>query len=53
MNGKLVVMLTLATIMLATSGQLFSQEDLRSLRGMNPIEDASKDPEAKRWEPDG
>jgi len=52
MNGKLVVMLTLAMVVLTSSGQLFAQEELRSLRGMNAIEDTSKDPESKRWQPD-
>lgn len=52
MNGKPVVMLILATVVLTSSGLLYSQEELRSLRGMNPIEDPSKNPESKRWEPD-
>jgi cytochrome c-type protein NapB len=52
MNGKSVVMLILVTVLLTSSGPLFSQEDLRSLRGMNPIEDVSKNPDSKRWEPD-
>ena len=53
MNGKSMVWLVLAALMLSTSGLLLSQEDnLRSLRGMNPIEETSVNPEAKRWEPD-
>lgn len=52
MNGKPVVMLIVATAVLTWYGPLFSQEDLRSLRGMNPIEDTSKNPDSKRWEPD-
>jgi cytochrome c-type protein NapB len=52
MNGKPVLLLILATVVLTSSGSLFSQEDLRSLRGMNPIEDVSVNPDSKRWEPD-
>jgi cytochrome c-type protein NapB len=52
MNGKPVVLLILATVVLTSSGPIYAQEELRSLRGMNPIEDVSKDPVSKRWESD-
>ena len=52
MNGKPVVLLILATVILTSSGTLFSQEDLKSLRGINPVEDVSMNPDSKRWEPD-
>ena len=47
MNGKLVMMLTLAVVMLAFGGHAISQETVESLRGMTAIEDISATPETK------
>lgn len=52
MNGKSIVMFVLTTVVATSGGMLFAQEDLRSLRGMNPIEENSVIPDSKRWEPD-
>jgi cytochrome c-type protein NapB len=47
MNGKLVMMLTLAVVMLAFGGNAISQDTVESLRGMTAIEDISATPETK------
>ena len=52
MNGKLVMMLTLAVVMLAFGSQAVSQETVESLRGMTPIEDLSVTPESMQWKTD-
>ena len=52
MNGKLVMMLTLAVVMLAFGSQAVSQETVESLRGMTPIEDLSATPESMQWKTD-
>jgi len=52
MNGKLVMMLIFAAAMLAYGSDLFSQEDVESLRGMKAIDETSAEPVSKRWKPD-
>lgn len=52
MNGKPVELLILATVILLSSGTIYSQEDVKSLRGINPVEEVSMKPDSKRWEPD-
>jgi cytochrome c-type protein NapB len=52
MNGKLVLMLTLAVTVLAFSGGLYAQQEVESLRGMKTIEETSAAPGSKRWKPD-
>jgi cytochrome c-type protein NapB len=53
MNGKLVMMLTLAIAMLAYGSELFSQDEgLRSLRGMKAIDEISAVPASKPRKPD-
>jgi cytochrome c-type protein NapB len=50
MNGKLVMIITLAVITMVFGSQALSRENVESLRGMTPIEDPSATPESKRWE---
>nr|ABB79932.1 nitrate reductase [uncultured bacterium pES01019D12] len=52
MNGKRLIVMTLAIIMVAYGGQLLSQENVATMRGVKSIEDTSSAPESKRWEPD-
>lgn len=53
MRGKSMILLILAAVVLAASTPLLAQdEELKSLRGVNPIEDTSYDPEPKRMKPD-
>lgn len=52
MNGKRVLMLTLAMALLVYGGMAVSQENIDSLRGMKAIDELSAVPESKRWEPD-
>lgn len=52
MNGKLVMMLTLAVAMLTWGSVSFSQEELETLRGMKAIDETSAAPQSKRWKPD-
>ena len=52
MNGKRLIVMTLAMIMVAYGGQLLSQENVATMRGTKSIEDTSRAPESKRWEPD-
>jgi hypothetical protein len=52
MNGKLVMMLTLTTVMLAFGHHTVAQEELESLRGTTAIEDLSATPESSRWKND-
>lgn len=52
MNGKRLIVMTLAMAMVAYGGQLLSQDSVATMRGMKSIEDASGAPESKRWEPD-
>jgi len=49
MNGKRLIVLTLATIMLAYGGPLLSQENVATMRGTQSIETSSTAPEYKRW----
>ncbi|MCP4044385.1 MAG: nitrate reductase cytochrome c-type subunit [Gammaproteobacteria bacterium] len=52
MNGRKVLILTLALAIGAYASPLYSQESVESLRGMKTIEETSANPESKRWEPD-
>jgi cytochrome c-type protein NapB len=52
MNGKRLISLLLATIMLVYGGMALSQENLTSLRGSAAIDEVSSEPDSKRWEPD-
>ena len=52
MNGKRATVLTLALTAIVFAGQLFSQQEVQSLRGMNAIEENAPIPESKRWKPD-
>lgn len=52
MNGKPVVLLILATVILTFSVSIYSQEEVKSLRGINPVEELSMKPDSKRWKPD-
>lgn len=49
MNGKRLIVMTLATIMLAYGGPLLSQENVATMRADQPIENASAAPEYKSW----
>ncbi len=49
MNGKLVMILTLALSTVVYSSQALSQENVESLRGMTAIEATSATPEPKPW----
>lgn len=52
MNGKKVTVLALALTIVAYGSPLFSQQEVKSLRGATPIEATSATPDSKRWEPD-
>ena len=52
MNGKRILMLTLAVAMLMFGNQVLSEESVESLRGMTAIEDNATAPESKPWEAD-
>jgi cytochrome c-type protein NapB len=52
MNGKLVMMLILTAILLASGSPVIAQDGVESLRGMTAIDEESPDPVSKRWEPD-
>jgi len=52
MNGKNVLILTLACAILAYASPLLSQDEVKSLRGLKTIEENSANPDLKRWEPD-
>jgi cytochrome c-type protein NapB len=52
MNGKRLISLLLATVMLVYGGMALSQENLTSLRGSPAIDEVSSEPDSKRWEPD-
>jgi cytochrome c-type protein NapB len=52
MNGKPIALLLAATVAVTSAGTAISQDDVKSLRGINPIEEASAEPDSKRWEPD-
>jgi len=52
MNGKRVIVLTLALAVVAYGSPLFSQDNVATMRGLNTIEDTSAVPESKRWGPD-
>jgi len=49
MNGKRLIVLTLATIMLAYGGPLLSQDNVATMRADQPIENPSAAPEYKSW----
>jgi cytochrome c-type protein NapB len=49
MNGKLVMILTLAVSTVVYGSQALSRENVESLRGMTAIEDTSATPESKNW----
>jgi cytochrome c-type protein NapB len=49
MNGKRVVILTLALACVAYGGQLFSQENVATMRGTTAIDETSLTPENKPW----
>lgn len=49
MNGKRLIVMTLAMVMLAYGSQLFSQENVATMRGEQSIETASAPPERKSW----
>jgi cytochrome c-type protein NapB len=49
MNGKRLIVMTLATMMLAYGGPLFSQENVATMRGDQGIENPSVTPEYKSW----
>jgi hypothetical protein len=49
MNGKRVVILTLALACVAYGGQLFSQENVATMRGTTAIDETSVTPENKPW----
>lgn len=48
MKGKSVIMLVLAAAVLAASAPLHSQDELKSLRGANPIDEPSVAPESRQ-----
>jgi len=52
MNGKLMMMLTLAVVMLAIGNNAISQESVESLRGMTAIDEVSATPETKPMKKD-
>lgn len=47
MNGKRVMMLSLAIVMLAFGSQVLAQTEVESLRGVTPIKDSSPIPDTK------
>ena len=49
MNGKKVVIITLALFCVAFGGQLFSQEHVATMRGTTAIDETSVMPENKPW----
>ena len=49
MNGKRLIVMTLAIIMVAYGSPLFSQENVATMRGAQSIEDSSAAPEYKSW----
>jgi len=49
MNGKRLIVMTLAIIMVAYGSPLFSQENVATMRGAQSIENTSAAPEYKRW----
>ena len=52
MNGKLMMMLMLAVVMLAIGNSAISQESVESLRGMTAIDEVSATPETKPMKKD-
>lgn len=48
MKGNTIVMLTLAAALLSTSAALVAQDELQSLRGSNPVEKTSLDPDSSQ-----
>lgn len=52
MKAKPVIMLILAVTVLTASAPLLSQEEVKSLRGVNPIEETSYNPDSSRMKPD-
>jgi cytochrome c-type protein NapB len=52
MKARTVIMFILAATVLIASAPLLSQEEVKSLRGVNPVEDPSYKPESKRMKPD-
>ena len=52
MKGKFIIMLTLTTGLLATTTALQAQDELKSLRGVNPIDETSYNPDPTRVMPD-
>ena len=49
MNGKRLIVMTLAMMMVAYGGPLFAQENVATMRGAQSIDNASAAPEYKRW----
>ena len=52
MKARTVILFILAATVLIASAPLLSQEEVKSLRGVNPVEDPSYKPESKRMKPD-
>ena len=52
MNGKTIVVLTAVLALQLYSSSLLSQEAVQSLRGINPIEETSKNPGDERMQQD-
>lgn len=52
MKHKTTIIIILAVAMLAASAPLLAQDELKSLRGVNPVEETSYDPDPKRVMPD-
>ena len=52
MKARTVIMFILAATVLIASAPLYSQEEVKSLRGVNPVEDPSYKPDSKRMKPD-
>ncbi len=50
MNGKRIIVVTLALSFATCGGPLLAQENLQSLRGTTPIESTSATPEQKHWQ---